>query len=429
MLARRKVYVNDAAPLAGKGADFPTEKKGMPQFLFLVPLVPIFLMVLVVWKGKPDAALQSFTPILGVDQTHQQQQTKSQTQLRETGMVKDIVPDQITVVSDQSTPPKKLHETQFNPQREATQDFQLVKQDELIISHSTVVTAYFTVKSKHATEKYLNWMSNMLSLQDAMIIFSSPEMVETMQLLRRHAANRTVIIPFDLNQVELVQTYDNKFWQEQLNKDREKHAHQSYELFWIWLSKSFFVKTAIELNVFQSDIFMWSDVGCFRSSYYRDRELVLHTTLIPHDRLLQMAHREPLPPPYIWWNDKKKQGRFFYHSGSQMVAYKDTWIRFHQEFLVTVKGFIKRNMFIGDDQLVLQSTCLRVTSLCAYVPMMQIPDNSYFGLRYVLHFGGTFQFWYPPKGLPLERSDVLDPSLLGRFKPLPYVRNETILDP
>jgi hypothetical protein len=56
-----------------------------------------------------------------------------------------------------------------------------------------------------------------------------------------------------------------------------------------------------------------------------------------------------------------------------------------------------------------------------------VPDNSYFGLRYVLHFGGTFQYWYPPEGLPFERSDVLDPSLLGRFKPLPYVRNETIL--
>lgn len=406
------------------------EKKGMPQFLFFVPLISIVLMVLLFWNYKPDAVLQSFTPILGVHQTHQQQQQRQQTQthLRETGMVTDVVPEQTTVVANQSTLSKESLAKEFNQKRETTQDFQLLKMDELIISRSTVVTAYFTVKSKHATEKYLKWMSNMLSLQDAMVIFSSPEMVETMQSLRIHAKNRTVIIPFDLNQVELVQTYDNKFWQEQLKKDREKQAHQSYQLFWIWLSKSFFIKTAIELNIFQSDIFMWSDVGCFRSNFYRDRELVLHSSLIPHDRVLQMAHREPLPPPYVWWNDKKKQGRFFYHSGSQMIAYKDTWIRFHEEFLVTVKGFIKRKMFIGDDQLVLQSTCLRVTSLCAYVPMMQVPDNSYFGLRYVLHFGGTFQYWYPPAGLPLERSDVLDPSLLGRFKPLPYARNETILD-
>jgi hypothetical protein len=404
MLARRKVRVSDATPSAGKGVNGPKQKKGTPPLLFLVPLIPIILMVLLSGKGKPDADLQSFAPPPGAQQTP--------TQLRAKGIVPGVVSGQTTVVVDQPKLSKESLARQSNEQTYATPNLQLLKQDELITSRSTVVTAYFTLRSKFAKEEYMKWMNNMLSLQDAMIIFTSPELVETMQSLRSHATNRTVVIPFDLNQIELAQMYDAAFWQGQLDKDPEKRIHQSYQLFWIWLSKSFFVKTAIELNLFQSDIFMWSDIGCFRNSRYQGKEMILQIPLIPQDRILQMAHHDPEPPPYIWWNDKYKQARFFYHSGSQMVGYKDTWIRFHQEFLVTVKGFIERKMFIGEDQTVLQSMCLRVTSLCAYAPQKQVSDNHYFGLRYVLHFGGTFQYWYPPEGLPVERSDVRDPSLL-----------------
>jgi hypothetical protein len=302
-----------------------------------------------------------------------------------------------------------------------------IQQDELITSTSTVVTAYFTLKSKFAKEDYLIWMNNMLSLQDAMVIFTSDEMIQTIQYMRSHATNRTVIIPFDLNQLEIVQNYDAKFWQHQLDIDPEKRIHRSYELFWIWLSKSFFVTQAIQLNPYKSDIFMWSDIGCYRNSRYHSKQMIIQIPLIPKDRILQMAHHEPRPPPYIWWNDKYTQKPLFYHSGSQMIGYQDTWKRFHKEFLKTVQGFVQREMFLGEDQTVLQSTCLRVTSLCAYVPFSQVSDNHYFGLRYVLHYGGKFDYWYPPEGLPAERSDVTDKSLLAPMKPPPPMKREKYL--
>ena len=161
---------------------------------------------------------------------------------------------------------------------------------------------------------------------------------------------------------------------------------------------------------------MWSDIGCYRNTRYNGKEVIVQIPLIPKDRILQMAHHEPKPPPYIWWNDKYSQGAYFYHSGSQMIGYKTPWLQLHREFTTTVEGFVQRGMFIGEDQTVLQSTCLRVPSLCAYVPFTQVSDNHYFGLRYVLHFGGKFQFWYPPHGLPAERSDVRNASLLEPIK-------------
>ncbi len=411
MVGMRKIRIADAAPIARKVG---VSRKKTPPFLYVIPLLPILFMILMSEKGPAEPDRSSFEPPLVRKEEYRRQQQAQLTAVAISPVVTVPKTEQETVSVGQST----------GSTHDVTKTFQLLKQGELITSPSTIVTAYFTLKSKFAKESYVNWMRNMLSVQDAMVIFTSPEMVETMQSLRRHAENRTVIIPFDLSQMELVQKYDEQFWAQQLDKDPEKRIHHSYQLFWIWLSKSFFVKTAIHLDIFKSDIFMWSDIGCYRNSRYNDKEVIVQIPLIPKDRILQMAHHEPKPPPYIWWNDKYSQSGYFYHSGSQMIGYKTIWLQFHREFTATIEGFVQRGMFIGEDQTVLQSTCLRVPSLCAYVPATQVSDNHYFGLRFVLHFGGTFQYWYPPDGLPAERSDVNDKSLLEPIKAARPGRNQ-----
>ncbi len=84
-----------------------------------------------------------------------------------------------------------------------------------------------------------------------------------------------------------------------------------------------------------------------------------------------------------------------------MAGYKDTWLKFHEYFLETIDRFLQNNMIIVEDQAVLQSTCLSHPSICAYVPTNQVNDNHYFGLRYVLHNKGDFQFWRHPKAAQL----------------------------
>ena len=379
MKERRTIRVADASP-----NERNESKTATPKFVYLIPFVPIMLVILMSGKSLPDRDLASFTP------------PQQQAPLREATSLSPPVIPQVPEPTGGNV----------------AKQLQIIKQSDLITSPTTIVTAYFSVRSKFAKEEYVKWMSNSLSVQDAMVIFTAPEMVEMMQSLRSHAINRTVIIPFNLTQVELAQKYDDQFWEQQLAKDPEKRIHRSYELFWIWLSKSFFVKAAIDQDFYKSDIYMWSDIGCYRHSGYNGKKAIVHTSLIPKDRILQMAHQEPKPPPYIWWNDKYSQGAYFYHSGSQMIGYKTTWLQLHREFLTTLEGFVQRGMFVGEDQTVLESTCLRVPSLCAYVPPKQVRDNNYFGLRFVLHHGGNYQFWNPPDGIPAERSDVRNASLL-----------------
>mmetsp|Transcript_30332 Transcript_30332/g.34580 ORF Transcript_30332/g.34580 Transcript_30332/m.34580 type:complete len:409 (+) Transcript_30332:73-1299(+) len=367
------------------------KKKSTPPFLYLFPLMPILFMFLMMGKSTDKDEENSFLiPQEGIQH-----------------------PKQVSVISNDPVQVKKT-----------SSKFTINQQVETLVqSPNTVVTAYFTLKSKYAKEEYQKWMSNMLGLNDAMVIFTTPDLLEMMQGFRAHASNRTVVITMDLKDVEIVEKFASQktFWQDELKLDPEKRIHRSFELFWIWLSKSFFVTTASDFNFFQSDVYAWSDIGCFRSERYKGQEMILQRDKIPTDRILQMAHHKPNPPPYIWWNDKYTQQPLFYHSGSQMVGYTEIWKVFHSEFMKTVDGFVERNMFIGEDQTVLQSTCLRNPNICAYVPSDQVNDNHYFGLRYVLNTPDKkYEYWYPPlSGMVAEKSEVKDKSLLQPMKKPP----------
>jgi hypothetical protein len=278
------------------------------------------------------------------------------------------------------------------------QDSQIVKlssHEKLITSPNTIVTAYFRVPSKFKPGKYDGWMRNMLSLQDAMVIFTHADLVHQIEALRSHAKNRTIIIPIELEDLPIGTLFSQDFWQDQLDRDPEKKIHRSYQLFWIWLSKSWCTMEAIRLNVFQSDLFVWSDIGCFREAKYNNKTMVQHREQVPPHEMIQMAHHKPNPPPGLQklFNDKYKHKPNFYHSGSQFAAYKDTWKIFHEYFLDTIDQFLEHNMIIVEDQAVLQSVCLSHPEICAYAPFDQVGDNHYFGLRYILHNGGDYQYW------------------------------------
>lgn len=263
----------------------------------------------------------------------------------------------------------------------------------LIESPNTIVTGYFRVRSKHKSGNYDTWMRNMLSLQDAMVIFTEPDMVDQVKQLREHAVNRTVIVPMGLYDLPIGKLYSDEFWQDQLDRDPEKKIHKSYPLFWIWLSKSWCVMEAIKMNLFQSDLFLWSDIGCFRDSVYNSRTLILHRDEVPANEMLQMAHTNPNPPAEELYNDKYKQRKHFYHSGSQFVAYKDTWVTFHEYFLETIDRFLEKKMIIVEDQAILQSVCLTHPEICAYAHFRDVKDNRYFGLRRILHHGHEKDYW------------------------------------
>lgn len=286
-------------------------------------------------------------------------------------------------------------------------------------SHSnhthTVVSSYFDLDAKHSKLQYLNWMQNFLSISDNMVVFTQSDMVDRIKEMRKHAP--TIIVEMKLTDLPIrwvgtdyntsigdnhnssyMNNSSHVFWQHQLDIDREGSIHHDYRVFWIWLSKSWWMTQAINANWFHSDIFMWSDIGCFRDTSYNRQHVLQHPEVIPNGTLLWMAHRTPDPPPRspIFAN-KMLLRKHFYHSGSQAAGQSTVWLEFHDRFSETMDNFLMSGIFIGDDQCVLQATCLYYPKLCAYVPFDQVQDNNYFGLRYALQKGGTFQLWHPPQ--------------------------------
>ena len=51
-------------------------------------------------------------------------------------------------------------------------------------------------------------MANMLSLQDAMVIYTTVDMVPAIERLRAHAPDRTLIVPMGLEDMRMPTDYD-----------------------------------------------------------------------------------------------------------------------------------------------------------------------------------------------------------------------------
>ncbi|KAJ1466231.1 hypothetical protein T484DRAFT_1600276, partial [Baffinella frigidus] len=260
----------------------------------------------------------------------------------------------------------------------------------------TVVTAYFKISSKHTHEDYIGWMRNMLSIQDAMVIFTSPGMVETIRGLRAHAMDKTLIFPMLLKDTKACRAFDESFWESQLDRDPEiatKHSGIHYEVFCVWLSKSWFVTEAIRVNPFLSDIFVWSDIGCFRDSQYTGDLWIQHPEIIPSASMLMMAG---IPPFSIDgdWVVKDLNGIFI--AGAQFGGRRDTWGRFHAAFEHTLRGYVEQSLFLGEDQALVQTTCMHHCNLCAFVTPDMVTGDEWFGLQDVLHNGKTGALWWFP---------------------------------
>jgi hypothetical protein len=131
-----------------------------------------------------------------------------------------------------------------------------------------MVTGYFQLHSKHTADEYLEWMKNMLSIQDCMVVMTESSMVETIKSLRQHALDGTVIIELEVDDLPISQLHaeqkNPEFWPNQLKIDREKGLHKSYQVFWIWLSKTWCVVQAIQKDYFNSSFYMWQDIGSYR---------------------------------------------------------------------------------------------------------------------------------------------------------------------
>ena len=219
-------------------------------------------------------------------------------------------------------------------------------------SHSiTVVTGYFTLKSKHSIEEYVQWMENFLpKINNAMVLFADPATERHVRHLR--TGKPSVFCVFeDVWALPMFASYAKAYRTVQHEMDPEKDIH-SPELYMVWNSKMFMMKTTARNNPFQSKYFFWVDSGAFRASHtlkqwpdlpqiesifrgFEDRVLV-GMVQNPSDEFLNR-------PSGICNNDSLIQAGFFGAQRGPLLWYTD-------KFFETHEAMFSKGCFVGKEQ-------------------------------------------------------------------------------
>ena len=257
----------------------------------------------------------------------------------------------------------------------------------------TIVTAYYQIPSKFDhIQIYRPWIKNMMSLHDNMVIFTEENQLEFIQKARKNKMNKTIIIIQPIAEVPIATKLSKRFWKHQWEINPEREIHKSIHLLWIWLSKTWFVSEALRKNPFNSNVFVWCDIGAFRDTTFNDKLWITHQHIIPQNRMLLMAFKQPKIPQTIWIQKSIHEitGEWF-TGGGILCGRVTTWNRFHTEFVKTIKEYSRRNLFIGDDQPLYQSTCMRTNHMCSYVLPNMVRGDAWFGLEEVLHTGALLK--------------------------------------
>jgi hypothetical protein len=202
-------------------------------------------------------------------------------------------------------------------------------------SHTTVVTAFYKFgKSKHSEQEYSRWIDNFFSCTTSPVVCFCES---TTPFQKYAAANRTFVeIPFhayDLTTPEWIERWKNEW-----NRDPEKNIH-SWELYAIWALKQEFVHRAINLNAYNSQYFVWCDIGCFRepSNFSKPPRFAEATpSRVSPNRILILKIHEIDSTTHI--------------GGGVLAGDIQAWLGFRTSYLHTLNTFFDRGIFCGKDQ-------------------------------------------------------------------------------
>jgi len=238
------------------------------------------------------------------------------------------------------------------------------------MASTTIVTAYYKLpKSKASHQQYMDWMKNMLAIDNNMIIFCEPKLVDEISELRSDRPEKTRVIGTHISDFYTYR-YSNYFL-EHSKMDPEVAIGHNIFLYMIWSEKSHFLKRAIELDPFASDYFLWTDIGCFRrpnteylrwpnpqriASLPKNKVLMLSVYTFTEEEL-RTRSLETLPS----FQFTNRIGGTIFGGGKQVL------LDWHDKYYNMLEYFIAAGRFIGKDQSIMNSVYLMNRNMCELV--------------------------------------------------------------
>jgi hypothetical protein len=232
----------------------------------------------------------------------------------------------------------------------------------------TVVTCYYHIKSKRSHTHYDSYITNLFSnanIDTNFVIFTSNNLYEYIQKKTEHMKNIKIIIK-DFDTIELFNKYKH-IWEHQYFLDKQKDTGRGIECYVLWNSKLNFLKEAYELNFFNSDKFIWMDIGMIRNNSYKP-----HLKTFPNYENISNDKIDII----LLCGFNNLQQKFFqdevHFSGASYGGSINALDKFHKLYYEKFDEYIENDKFIGCDQQIISSVYLE--NLQLFNPI--IPTNT-----------------------------------------------------
>jgi hypothetical protein len=253
---------------------------------------------------------------------------------------------------------------------------------------TTIVSAYYEIKSKFDKDKYLEWGKTFMKLESPIILFTEKNLIPELKALREDRPIEFIVIPFE--NIDTWELYKDK-WQTDYYNDPEKIYHTP-ELYAIWAQKAFFVERAITLNTFNTNYFFWCDFGAFRnpnidkevlnsfptSKYFSNDKIILQAIndLTTEEQIIKEdgIYGEKITDE---WNEVRLVGGLWGGSINACINWKNS-------FKNMLEKYILAGRFAGKDQIVMLSTYLENPELANIVKCTKKDIDEWFFLEYLL---------------------------------------------
>jgi hypothetical protein len=252
---------------------------------------------------------------------------------------------------------------------------------------TTIVTSYFQLNQSKASHlQYVEWMKNMLIIDNPMVIFCDEKSEETIYMLRSGKHDKTRIIVTNFKEFYSYK-YANHFL-EHYKMDKEQRVGHNMFLYMIWSEKSNFMKRAIELDPFNTDYFLWVDIGCFRRP---NTEYINWPNPKKIDNLDKTNVLLLLVQPFTReeWNCSSRETLPLFQfanriGGTMFGGGKDILLKWHEKYYEMLEYFISIKRFIGKDQSIMNSVYLLNKDMCELVNWQPgCPDHWFYLQEYL----------------------------------------------
>ena len=224
---------------------------------------------------------------------------------------------------------------------------------------TTLVSCYYKLgKSKHTHEEYDTWIRNLLvNINTNIVIFTSKNDKSYLETILEDNKNiKSTIIVKELSDLEINKLYPD-IWEGQEMMDPNKRCGRARGCYQLWNSKFHFLKEAIENNPYNSEYFVWNDIG-----NVRDKNIIPFLKSYPNKDKISQDKLD-----IVLLNGFAKVQDFFcnevHFSGSMFGGHKNTILMMCDLYYKYFQYYIVNNRFIGCDQQIISSIFVKHVNL------------------------------------------------------------------